>query len=529
MGTSYSVLTDPDSAPIICSIDLSETFQQEVDEPLTAEEQREAEQMVNDEKLRRTDPAAYEKVRLQRQAEQAKEQAQSLGLRTEMHPNYPTLTAHAADTRISQVRSPYSSNIYGSRPPLAAVVKDDIQDRKRLLTRGPLSNTLGPPASSAMTNSEWQQLQQQQAGATGSASVSSFDGKPTIQIESDRRALSPPLNGNDLPSIGSIERTGTTNVAHNGLQTFSNRPGHIETSVLMPKDADVLASPNPSRAISSLSDNDIIMHDSAIMDSNMDPVHGPNIQVRQRSLSGSPENAVSPKRPLRYEHSPKLPNGRPQIPSVGDKPQANKFSRLDSPFGETVAVSAKESSDLVNPDLPEVTIKIRDDLRSSLVPHIAKLIHKEVKNGKLTSTNELDVTGIAKVLGDSMERHAYKNAGNQKDYSAAIKDTLSNFSHKSNPLSALVRQAQRKLNSKSSRSRGTTQSRQLSGTPKTPRQSETRVMESIEADHSETLAADAAGESVGVSVPSPLSKPPDLSLFQSLQQMMHSEANRKTG
>ena len=43
---------------------------------MTAEERQETEQMVKDEQLRRTNPKAYEKVREQRQAEQAREQMQ---------------------------------------------------------------------------------------------------------------------------------------------------------------------------------------------------------------------------------------------------------------------------------------------------------------------------------------------------------------------------------------------------------------------------------------------------------------------
>ncbi len=43
----------------IRSIDLTETFQQEDDEKLTAEEEKEAEQIYKDEQLKRTDPAAY--------------------------------------------------------------------------------------------------------------------------------------------------------------------------------------------------------------------------------------------------------------------------------------------------------------------------------------------------------------------------------------------------------------------------------------------------------------------------------------
>jgi len=43
----------------IRSIELTETFHQEDNDKLTAEEEKEAEQILKDEQLKRTDPAAY--------------------------------------------------------------------------------------------------------------------------------------------------------------------------------------------------------------------------------------------------------------------------------------------------------------------------------------------------------------------------------------------------------------------------------------------------------------------------------------
>ena len=71
--------------PVIRSIELTETYHEEVEEPLTAEEKKETEQMVEEEQLRRTDFAAYSKLIQQKQAKAldnlALHQAQLLGLR----------------------------------------------------------------------------------------------------------------------------------------------------------------------------------------------------------------------------------------------------------------------------------------------------------------------------------------------------------------------------------------------------------------------------------------------------------------
>jgi len=53
--------------PVIRSIALTETFHEEVEERLTAEEERETEEMWKEEQLRRTDPPAYELLMLQKQ------------------------------------------------------------------------------------------------------------------------------------------------------------------------------------------------------------------------------------------------------------------------------------------------------------------------------------------------------------------------------------------------------------------------------------------------------------------------------
>jgi hypothetical protein len=54
------LVANSNSASIIRSIDLTETFHVEVDESLTAEEAKETEELIKEEKLRRSDPVAYE-------------------------------------------------------------------------------------------------------------------------------------------------------------------------------------------------------------------------------------------------------------------------------------------------------------------------------------------------------------------------------------------------------------------------------------------------------------------------------------
>ena len=80
---------------VIRSIDLSETFHQEVEEPLTAEERQETEQMVKEEQLRRTDPKAYDRFLEQRLAGQIKAQMLSLTQRPPQSVPGPPSTAHA--------------------------------------------------------------------------------------------------------------------------------------------------------------------------------------------------------------------------------------------------------------------------------------------------------------------------------------------------------------------------------------------------------------------------------------------------
>ena len=56
-----AALTSRSDNPIR-SIELTETFHQEDNDKLTAEEEKEAEQILKDEQLKRTDPAAYLKL-----------------------------------------------------------------------------------------------------------------------------------------------------------------------------------------------------------------------------------------------------------------------------------------------------------------------------------------------------------------------------------------------------------------------------------------------------------------------------------
>ena len=70
--TSCEGFADRFRLPNIRSIDLSETFLQEDFEELTAEEKREAQEMVEDANLRRTDPKAYEARQAQREQEERK-------------------------------------------------------------------------------------------------------------------------------------------------------------------------------------------------------------------------------------------------------------------------------------------------------------------------------------------------------------------------------------------------------------------------------------------------------------------------
>lgn len=90
--------TDADQTrnPVIRSITLTETFHEEVEERLTAEEEKETEEMWKEEQLRRTDPPAYELLMSQKQArtfnDLAMNQGQLLGRghRSELTAPYPS-------------------------------------------------------------------------------------------------------------------------------------------------------------------------------------------------------------------------------------------------------------------------------------------------------------------------------------------------------------------------------------------------------------------------------------------------------
>ncbi|MCJ1248166.1 hypothetical protein MMC30_005383 [Trapelia coarctata] len=77
------ILIRQESKPVVRSIALTETFHEEVFEPLTAEEEKEADQLIEEEQLRRTDPEAYSKLIQRKQAialnAPAMNQEQSLG------------------------------------------------------------------------------------------------------------------------------------------------------------------------------------------------------------------------------------------------------------------------------------------------------------------------------------------------------------------------------------------------------------------------------------------------------------------
>ncbi|MCJ1394694.1 hypothetical protein MMC18_007574 [Xylographa bjoerkii] len=523
------ILAIQDNPCIIRSIDLSETFQQEVDEPLTAEEQREAEQMVKDEQLRRTNPAAYEIVKQQRAAQQAQEQAQLLSRRPETQPTHLPSTAYTAGIRFNQPLLVNDSDLNAHGAPPTFTMRDGAHGPAPSLNKGLAMDARGPPSSSAMTNSEWQQLHQTETLLSAPESTSLHDtGAAMIRDGPEKSGVPLGLKDTGLSITTPTADTGASIGSDDAPRTIVDQLGRIDTLVATSEDAAV---PDPLRITPIRSDLNVA-DDLARSVSNMDPVHGPNIRVRQGSLSGSPDTfpAAGLQRPtLRNVDSLELASGQPQSPSIGNRPQSSEVSEYVFSYGETASVSTRASLDLVNPEVPEMTLESRDAFRGSLVPRIGGLIHEETTKGRLASLNDLDVMVVAKVLAGSIERHAYRNAGNQDHYRKLAEETLNDLNKTDGSLSKLVDQARRKLNSKSSRSRGGTHSRQISGTPRTPQYSEARISQTIEANRPETDGASDPGESVGVSIPSPLSKPPDLSIFQSLRHMMQRGANRKTG
>ncbi|MCJ1435837.1 hypothetical protein MMC27_005213 [Xylographa pallens] len=524
------ILASQNDTCIIRSIDLSETFQQEVDEPLTAEEQKEAEQMVKDEQLRRTNPAAYELVKQQRQVELAQEQAQLFNRTTELHPVNPLASAYAAgipfnepllgNDRNANARSQFSTSMNwgGAQGHIYPVSQDLALDAR------------GPPSSSSATNSEWERLRRAQGFGSASAQTSLLStGVLTTRTEQGRSGLSLGLDNSGILPTRSTDNMGAGIVVSDAVTSaIVDHFGRPESPVVTSAD---LAVPGPLRTTLNSSDLDKA-DESERSGPNMDPVHGPNIRVRQRSLSRSPDTFSIPglaQRTLKSVESLKLGNGRSRTPSIGDTPLSNGDPEFISPYNSTAAAFTKASTDLVNPELPEMTSESRNDFKSSLIPRIGALMGEEIRKGRLEPIQELDVMVIAKVLAESVERHAYKNAVDQDSYRKNAEESFKNLNKTDVSLGKLVNGARRKLSSRLSRSRSATQTRQIPSTPRTPRHNEATVLETIEGDRSETDGASNQGESVGVSVPSPLSKPPDLSIFQSLRHMMQRGANRTTG
>lgn len=114
---------------IIRSMDLTETFQLEDDTTLTEEEKKEAEQLQKDEQLRRSDPAAYSALLLQRRQTQATMPMMASPGGQYLNPGYRVLEGPPAgalpghETLLSA---------YGPRDPLrqtAIAAPSQIQDR----------------------------------------------------------------------------------------------------------------------------------------------------------------------------------------------------------------------------------------------------------------------------------------------------------------------------------------------------------------------------------------------------------------
>ncbi|MCJ1380667.1 hypothetical protein MMC17_003775 [Xylographa soralifera] len=573
------ILAVQDDTCIIRSIEFSETFQQEVDEPLTADEQKEAEQMVKDEQLRRTNPAAYELVKAQRQVELAQEQAQLLSRTTELHQVHPPSAAYPAGVRFKHPLLGHDGKANAPGLFSTSMNGSGAQDRMYPVSKDLVLDARGPPSSSSMTNGEWEQLrrtaglgpasaprsllstgdsatrhEQGRSGlspglndsgplssslmtnservglASASAGTSLLNtGVSMTRSEQGRSGLSLGLNDGRLPPTGFTDESGASIVVNDNVtRTIADQFDRPDPTVVTSADAAV---PDPLRTATNLSDlNKADEFEQSVP--NMDPVHGPNIRVRQRSLSLSPDNFSAPglpQRTLKNVKSLKLEGKRPRTPSISNRPLSSGVSDYASPYNSTAATATRASTDLVNPEIPEMTTENRDDFRDSLVPRIGGLISEEMRKGRLTPIPELDVMVVAKVLAESVERHAYKNAADKDGYHKNAEDTFNNLNKTDGSLSKLIDGARRKLNSRLSRSRSTTQTRQIPSTPRTPRDNEAMVSETIEADRPDMDGAGDQGESVGVSVPSPLSKPPDLSMFQSLRQMMQRGANRKTG
>lgn len=104
---------------------MTETFHEEAEERLTAEEEKETEEMWKEEQLRRTDPPAYELLMVQKQARTfntlAMNQGQLLGrgYRSELTAPYPStilMTMPTATGSETNMRASFTSNSYMPPP-----------------------------------------------------------------------------------------------------------------------------------------------------------------------------------------------------------------------------------------------------------------------------------------------------------------------------------------------------------------------------------------------------------------------------
>ncbi|MCJ1282973.1 hypothetical protein MMC26_002300 [Xylographa opegraphella] len=533
------ILASEDDTCIIRSIDLSETFQQEVDEPLTVEELKEAEQMVKDEQLRRTNPAAYELVKQQRQLELAQEQAQLLN-RTTVPPVHPPVAAHTAGIQLTQPLLRHDGKTKAPSPFPISIDQGGARNHLHPESNDLVSNMRGPPSSSSMTNDEWEQFRQTRGLDSASALIPLINPDVSTTRNKQRR---PDLSLNLFDSITAPTRltnsASTDAVSDQTTGAIANLHG-LDSVLLINADAAV-----PNRLKTTLNPSNLNNLDELEQSvPNMDPVHGPNIQVRQSSISRSPDSTLAAgleQRTLRNGESQTLRNERLRTPSIDDRPPSSGDSDFLAPYDSTAAVSTRAAAEMVNPESFKMTLESRNDFRSSLGRRIGALIGEELTNGRLRPFQELDVMVVAKLLAESVERHAYKNAADQESYRKNAEDTFNDLNKTDESLSKLIDGARHKLSSRFSRSRSATQTRQIPRSPRTPRHNGPAVSETIDTDPAEIAGAgskdekgdkgdkDDKDESVGVTVPSSLSRPPDLSIFQSLRHMMQRGANSKPG
>ncbi|MCJ1478657.1 hypothetical protein MMC13_007338 [Lambiella insularis] len=411
---------------VIRSIDLTETFHQEVEEPLTAEEEREAKQMASDERLRRTDPAAYEKVRVRRLAELAEQQAKAL----------------------RPIPAPMEAQTFVLNPNL---------------------NMETPPASSAMTNREWEELR--------------------LKRQKQAELHSLPSLTHSLASSAQVRPSG-------------DLPGMSEILAAATRAA---MAPSPVTAPSTSRSSNNIRVQTRSSDS-MDPVLGLNTRIRERSLPESPERDVLP-------HTQDATSSRNAIPRGG-------ASERGSPIP---SIHSRASTEPFRNSLTDLQPERRDQLRRDNESVLANVIWSEMALGTITVPN---VPEVAAILSESMDRHAYKNACSVEHYHVLLATSIGHLREPGRDFQGIITQAQRRLAKNS-----TSRSGSRSALEQETRLREAPVSGTPAGELPATPVPGHGAESVGVTVPSPITPLPlhTTSSYPSSVGLLDRETNRKPG